>query len=201
MVLELLSAHHSEGLNKCLLRAIWDRRILLFDFLCILDLLDAILCDLERCLVGLHVCVGATELDIVENAPIQVLDRRQDQIVVQAEHIEGKEVSCLLRIACLSQLHADLEDQDRGVKRQVVELLSDFFRLLVELARRLFDAFQDVKADLDGVLASKLLIVLCELFEVGLCISKGLLDSALQRSDWILARLSAHSLIWIVRVR
>ena len=66
----------------------------------------------------------------------------------------------LLRIPSDAQLAADLEDEHRGVEGQVVELFSHVLGLLVEIADGIFDAFQNVKADLDSVLARQLLVIL-----------------------------------------
>ena len=66
----------------------------------------------------------------------------------------------MLRIPSDAQLAADPEDEHRGVEGQVVELFSHVLGLLVEIADGIFDAFQNVKADLDSVLARQLLVIL-----------------------------------------
>ena len=66
----------------------------------------------------------------------------------------------LLRIPSDTQLAADLEDEHGSVEGQVVELFSHVLGLLVEIADGIFDAFQNVKADLDSVLARQLLVIL-----------------------------------------
>ena len=74
----------------------------------------------------------------------------------------------LLRIPSDTQLAADLEDEHRGVEGEVVELFSHVLGLLVEIADGIFDAFQNVKADLDSVLARQLLVILRVRLVVGL---------------------------------
>ena len=74
----------------------------------------------------------------------------------------------LLGIASNTQSTADLEDEDRGVECKVVELLSDVFWFLVQIIGGVFDALENVKADFNGVLARKFLIILRILLEVGL---------------------------------
>ena len=115
--------------------------------------MNAVFSDFERGLVGLHVGVGAAELNVVQDAPIQILDCRQNQIIVQTEHVEREVVCGLLGIARDTQGAADLEDEDRGVERKIIELLSDILRLLVELSSGILDAFQNIKADLNSVFA------------------------------------------------
>ena len=103
LIFDFLGSKDAQGLNKGLFGALGHRRVLFFDLLGVENLLQAILSHLECGFVCLHVSVGPPKLDIVEDAPIQVLDRRQDQVVVEAEHVEGQVVGRLLGVACLSQ--------------------------------------------------------------------------------------------------
>ena len=183
LVFEFLGAEDTKGFDEGLLGTIRDRRVLLLDFLGVENLLDTVLSDLESCLVGLHVRVGAAKLHIVENAPIQIFDSSQNQVVVEAEHVEGQEVRGLFGIASNTEHATDLEDKHGSVECQIVKLLSDVLRLSVEVTGGLLDAFQDVEANFNGVFAGQLLVVLSVRLEVGLSTGKGLLDSVLQLSD------------------
>ena len=183
LVFELLGAQNAERLHKGLLGAIGDGRILLFHLLGVEHLVDAVLRDLQRCLVGLHICVGAAELDVVQDAPIEVFDGCQDEVVVETEHVKGQEMRSLLGIAGDAERAADLEDEHGRIEGQVVELLSDILWLLIELPCGLFDALEDIKADFDRVLPRQLLVVLGVLLVVSLSASESLLDSALKLGD------------------
>lgn len=74
----------------------------------------------------------------------------------------------LLGIASNTQSTTDLEDENRRVKCQVIELFSDIFWFLIELIRGVFDALENVKADFNGVFAGKFLVILRILLKVSL---------------------------------
>ena len=60
-----MGAEDAQGFDQRVLGAIWHWWVLLLDLLGVEDLLDAILGDLERRFVRLHVGVGSPQLDIV----------------------------------------------------------------------------------------------------------------------------------------
>ena len=99
----------------------------------------------------MEVSVGPPELDVVEHSPVEVLDRGEDQVVVEAQDVERKVVSRFLSVTSLSKLAAYSEDDHSRIEGQVVELLTGVFPFVVNLTGGLLDSFHNIDAYLYGV--------------------------------------------------
>lgn len=89
LVLDLLRAEDAQCFGQRVFGTIGDGQVLLFDFLSVEDLGQPILNDFTGGLIGAKISIGSSELHIVEDAPVQVLHRGEDKVVIQAEDVEG----------------------------------------------------------------------------------------------------------------
>lgn len=85
---------------------------MLFDLFTVEDLRDSVADHFDGSFKSFHVRVGPSKFNVVEDAPVKVFNCGQDEVVVEAKHVKGKELSCFFCESCEPHFGADFEDDD-----------------------------------------------------------------------------------------